>query len=162
VASYHRGMSNGPSLAEQGYVKVQMSDDDGYTETAWAVRVSPDKDHFRLDNSPFYAYRVSAEDVVEARRVADGFYEFVRVVERSGNRTVRLILRDEDKDAPSGQRILDGIRDLGCSYEGMFSSLISITVPPGVDLAADATYLTATGRDWEHADPKYEDLHGES
>jgi hypothetical protein len=84
-------MTDDRGLAEQRYVKVRMSDDHGFTETAWAVRIAPGTDQFRLDNSPFYAYRVSTDDVVEGQFVADGFYDFVRVIERSGNRTVRLM-----------------------------------------------------------------------
>jgi hypothetical protein len=149
-----------PTLAAQGYVKVRMSDADGYTETAWAVRVRDDADHFRLDNSPFYAYRVSADDIVEGALVADGLYDFVRVVERSGNRTIRLMFGDQTADSPSGASVLDRIRDLGCSYEGMFSRVVSITIPPAVDLGDVAAYLVSTGLVWEYADPTYEDLFG--
>ena len=153
-------MTGRGDLAAQGYVKVRMSDDDGFTETAWAVRVQPGVDHFRLDNSPFYAYRVSDEDIVEGEFVAEGFYDFVRVVERSGNRTVRLMFGDEKADTPYGKVILDGVKQLGCTYEGMFSTVMSITVPPGVELRDVADYLTSTGLNWEYADPTYEDLFG--
>ena len=150
------------NLAAQGYVKVRMSDNDGYTETAWAVRVDDDRDHFRLDNSPFYAYRVSADDIVEGQFVAEGFYDFVRVVERSGNRTVRLILGDENAETPAGKQILADVVALGCSFEGMFSNVISITVPPAVSLEDVAGLLISTGRQWEYADPTYDDLFGEA
>ena len=153
-------MTERGDLAAQGYVKVRMSDDDGFTETAWAVRVEPGVHYFRLDNSPFYAYRVSHEDVVEGRFVADGFYDFVRVVKRSGNRTVRLMFGEEKADSSYGKSVLARVAELGCSYEGMFSTVISITVPPDVELDEVANYLTSTGLDWEYADPKYEDLFG--
>lgn len=153
-------MSGPEDLAGQGYVKVRMSDDDGYTETAWAVRVNPDRDHFRLDNSPFYAYRVSTDDIVEGRPVEDGLYEFVRVIERSGNRTVRLMFGEHKADTPYGEGVLEAIVQLGCSYEGMFDTVISITVPPEVNLQDVARYLISTGLEWEYADPKYEDLRG--
>jgi Domain of unknown function (DUF4265) len=158
---YDGRMADETTLADQGYVKVQMSDDDGFTETAWAVRVAPDVDQFRLENSPFYAYRVSEEDVVEGRFVADGFYEFVRVVKRSGNRTVRLMFGEDKADSPAGQAVLGGIASLGCSYEGMFNTVISITVPPAASLDDVARYLTSTGLDWEYANPTYSDLFGE-
>ena len=149
-------------LAAEGYVKIRMSDDDGFTETAWAVRVDADWDHFRLDNAPFYAYRVSTDDVVEGRFVSEGFYDFVRVVERSGNRTVRVILGDENAEAPGGRQILAEVVALGCSFEGMFNNLISITVPPSVSLKVVAEYLSSTGRQWEYADPTHSDLFGEA
>jgi hypothetical protein len=149
-----------PTLREQGYVKLRMADDDGFTETAWAVRVRDDVDHFRLDNSPFYAYGVSTDDVVEGVRVDDGLYAFVRVIERSGNRTVRMIFGKDRADTDVGAAILAEVRALGCSYEGMFSKVISITVPPAVDLGDVAAYLVSTGLDWEYADPTYDDLFG--
>lgn len=153
-------MTDITDLAAQGYVKVRMSDDDGYIETAWAVRIEPGVDHFRLENSPFYAYRVSYEDVVEGRLVAEGLYDFVRVVDRSGNRTVRLMFGEEKPDTPYGERILARVVELGCTYEGMFGALISVTVPPSVELSDVAGYLTSTGLNWEYADPKYEDIFG--
>ena len=153
-------MSGTADLASQDHVKVKMSDDDGFIETAWAVRVEPGIDQFRLDNSPFYAYRVSYEDVVEGRYVAEGFYDFVRVVKRSGNRTVRLMFRDQKADTPYGKGVLDDVRALGCTAENMFNTVMSITVPPGVELDEVAKYLTSTGLDWEYADPKFEDLFG--
>jgi hypothetical protein len=153
-------MTESGDLASQGYVKVTMSDDDGFTETAWAVRLEPGIDHFRLDNSPFYAYRVSADDVVEGAFVAEGFYDFVRVVKRSGNRTVRLMFGEAKADTPYGQGVLDGVIRLGCSYEGMFNTVMSITVPPTVDLDDVAGYLISTGLTWEYADPTYDDIHG--
>ena len=143
-----------------------MSDADGYTETPWASRIKSDDDLFRLENSPFYAYGVSYEDVIEAKplgpRVADGvpMYEFVRVVRRSGNRTVRFNFGDDKADTPVGRRVLDEIVALGCSYEGMFDITMSVTVPADVDLQDVATYLTNTGLRWEYVDPTYEQING--
>jgi len=145
-------------LAAQGYVKVRMAEG-GTIETLWAVRVAPDEDLFRLDNSPFYAYGVSYGDIVTAVQSAPEMYDFVAVVTRSGNRTVRLLLPDDaDSEPPASKRILDGLVALGCSYEGAFSRTISMTVPSNVSLTDVAAYLVATGREWEYADPTYDDL----
>jgi hypothetical protein len=155
---------NEPAGAE--LVKVQMADRDGYKETPWASRVESGVDQFRLENSPFYAYGVSFEDVVEARplgvRRFDGvpMYEFVRVIRRSGNRTLRFAFSEEKSDTPTGRQVLDEIVALGCSYEGMFNITISVTVPPDVDLQKVAMYLTSTGLRWEYVDPTYEQVHG--
>ena len=73
---------------------------------------------FGSDNAPFFAYGVSEGDIVEGRFIADDFYDFVRVVERSGNRTVRLIFGDEKADTPSGQRVLAGVVALGARTRG--------------------------------------------
>lgn len=150
-------MAEEPSLAAQGFVKVRMSGDDGSIETLWGKRTAPDQDHFSLENSPYFAYGISFEDIVEGSIVVDGVYEFVRVIERSGNRTVRLLF---DADAEDREAILDAVVALGCTYEGMFGDLFSITVPKSVSLDDVAAYLTSTGLDWEYADPRYEELLG--
>ena len=155
------GRRDGQDYAAQGFVKVEMSDDDGNIETPWAERLPDATNQFRLDNSPFYACRVSADDIIEGEEVAPGFYRFVRVVRRSGNRTVRLMLGEKKADTAEGKQVLDEIVRLGCTYEGAFSKLLSITVPPDVVLETVATYLTSTGLDWEYAHPTYSDLFGQ-
>ena len=127
-------------------------------ETLWASSLG--NDHYKLDNSPFYAYGVSWEDVVEAFP-NDGVLEFARCVTKSGNRTLRVILDSVDENLES-RTVLERIRQLGCSYEGMNSRLISINVPPDTDFAAGTTYLTKeTDTRWEYADPTYEKVTGE-
>jgi hypothetical protein len=155
------GRHDGQDYAAQGFVKVEMSDDYGNVETPWAERVPDSINQLRLDNSPFFAYRVSANDIIEGEEVAPGFYRFVRVVRRSGNRTVRLMFGEKKADTPEGELVLNAIVRMGCTYEGAFRKLLSITVPPDVALEAVAAYLTATGLDWEYADPTYSDLLGQ-
>jgi hypothetical protein len=148
-------------LAEQGYVKLEMRDSDGFVETAWAQRTDPDRDEFRLDNNPFYAYRVSAGDVVEGELIVPGLYRFVRVVHPSGNRSVRVAFETFKADAPEAEPILTGLKSLGCDYEGMFGRVIAVNIPPHVKLAEVADFLTGTGIRWEYANPTYSDLFGD-
>jgi uncharacterized protein DUF4265 len=145
---------------EQGFVKIRTSGDDGIVETLWAQRIGGRDDCFRLDNSPFFAYRMSADDVVEGSPISPGMYDFVRVVEHSGNRTVRLMFATDRVDSPLGVSVLDRLTQLGCTFENMNNALVSITVPASVSLDAVATYLTSTGLQWEYADPTYDDLFG--
>jgi uncharacterized protein DUF4265 len=139
-------------------VKVQLSGPEGEVETLWAFPLGDDL--YELDNTPWYAYRVSWHDIIEARpQEADGFPEFVKVVRKSGYRTVRLILDPPaDKDSNS-QAILDRLIQLGCSYEGANPAYIAIDIPPATDLDQVCQFLTTTEQQWEHADPPYEDLH---
>ena len=145
--------------------KVKFTDDDGNVETLWAYALGNDR--YRLDNTPWYAYRVSCGDVVEARPSEPGdFPEFIRVVEKSGFRTLRLILKPPADKAPESQAILDQLLELGCAYEGAHPGYIAIDVPPTIDLEIIRQFLISTGQEWEHADPKHEDLfpgvqHGE-
>jgi hypothetical protein len=153
-------MNERSTWVEQGFVKIRTSGDDGIVETLWAQRVDGRDDLFRLNNAPFFAYRMSADDVVEGSEVSPGMYDFVRVVERSGNRTVRLLFGADRVDSPLGASVLDSVRKLGCAFEGMNNVLVSITVPAPVALDAVVAFLTSTALRWEYADPTYHDLFG--
>jgi hypothetical protein len=138
------------------YVKVRVSNGDGNVETLWAIRVG-DGNLFRLDNAPYFAYGISEGDVIEGEPVADGMFDFLRVEERSGNRTVRVIHRSQPR---ADDAVLAGLLEIGCLVEGGPGQLVSVTVPPSVDLNVVAEYLTQTGIQWEYADPTWEDLFG--
>lgn len=137
-------------------VKVLLQEEDK-VETLWADPVGPHL--FRLDNSPFWAYGVSWRDVVEAHPDPDGMLRMIRVVEKSGHRTVRVFLERPADASPEAQAVLDGVVALGATYEGMHPRYLAIDVPPSVDLQGVARYLTDRGVQWEHADPRYSELY---
>ena len=138
------------------YVKVKFVDGED-VETLWAIAL--DNNLFRLDNSPFYAYDISWQDIVEATEEAEDFYEFVRVAEKSGNRTVRIIFQNFTGKDEQGKGILSDIENLGCSYEGANSKLISITIPSTVDFESVINYLSEQNDlKCEYADPSYDKL----
>jgi hypothetical protein len=133
----------------------------GDVETLWAVPV--DVNLYRLDNSPFFAYGVSWQDIIEARPADDQFLEYVRCVKKSGNRTLRVVFQDYRSEEQPAKEILRELRNLGCSYEGMQPRMISINVPPRVDLEEVTGFLTEqSGLQWEYADPTYEETHGQA
>ncbi len=53
-----------------GMAKVRLSNADGDVETLWASPLG--NDLYRLENSPWYAYGVSWQDVVEAHSPEGG------------------------------------------------------------------------------------------
>ena len=140
-------------------VLFRVPEDDGsaQVETLWATALG--KDEYRLENSPFYAYSVSWEDVVFAPLdPAEDRATFRRVVKKSGNRTVRVIFDPPVKDGNESDQVLQGLVELGCSYEGANRGYMSINIPPAVDLSAVRQYLVAKQAQWEHADPTYAEL----
>jgi hypothetical protein len=144
-------------------VKVALTGPDGEVETLWANPVGPGQ--YALDNLPWYAYGVSLGDIVEADADASGggrVLAFRRVVRKSGNRTVRVILevREPGGDAWTfeSERLLARLAELGCGYEGYNRRLVALNVPPASDLAAVAAALTEAGFEWEYADPTYEEV----
>ena len=138
--------------------KVALRGPHGEVETLWAHALG--NDLYALDNLPWYAYGVSLGDVIEARPDAAGQLWLERVVRKSGNRTIRVILAAGEGGDPSveSRRMLDRVREIGCSYEGANRRLVAVNVPPGIELADVAAVLNASGLDWEYADPTYEEL----
>jgi hypothetical protein len=137
-------------------VKVKLETPDGDVETLWATPAGPDL--YRLENSPFFAYDVSWLDVVRAVPDSVGQLSFVGVVEKSGHRTIRVILEHPvtDSDPPP---IVSELTQLGCTYEGVNPRYLSIDVPPGIGLEAVTDLLIRSGEQWEHGDPRYSQLY---
>lgn len=146
------------SEKDQGMVKIRFHVHQmDTTETLWAMPVGLDR--YRLENSPFFAYGASWQDVVEARVGDDGVLDYVRRIEKSGNRTLRVIFPDYKIDDSRAERVLAALRDLGCSYEGMQPRLISINVPSKVDLKGVTDFLKRqSGLQWEYGDPTYDEI----
>jgi Domain of unknown function (DUF4265) len=145
-------------MANSNMVKVRLRGSAAdEVETLWAVPV--DVDLYRLDNSPFFAYGVSWQDVIEAKPGEDQVLEYVRCVKKSGNRTLRVIFQEYRSSDPAAEPVLQGLRELGCSYEGMQPRMISINVPANVDLSEVTGFLNRqSGLQWEYADPTYEEV----
>lgn len=139
-----------------GMVRVALSGADGELERAWATPVGPGR--FRLENSPFWAYRVSWLDVVEAEPDATGMLHMTRVVGKSGHRTVRITLERGPDESPESRAMLQRLNSMGCSWEGMNPLYLAVDLPPEVELQRVADFLSQSGCRWEYADPKYEDL----
>jgi hypothetical protein len=138
-------------------VKIQLSDQLGNIETLWADALGGDL--YRLDNSPWFAYNISSGDIVEARSAEpNGLPIFVKTVEKSGVRTIRLLLNPPADKSRDSQSILDRLCAMGCTYEGAHPGAYAIDIPPSVDLEAVRIYLISTGQQWEHGDPRYDDL----
>ena len=73
-------------------VLFRVPEDDGSAEveTLWATSLG--NDEYKLDNSSFYAYSLSWGDIVYAPfNVDEGFPTFLRVVKKSGHRTIRIV-----------------------------------------------------------------------
>jgi hypothetical protein len=115
------------------------------TERLWAERVGSGR--YRLDNSPFFAFGVSYNDVVFAED-RDGQLFFTGVSTAGGHSTYRLKLAVKRTSA-NFNRHWQPLQRLGCSYEE--GEVLSVDVPVSADIYA-AYQLLATGRSggvWE-------------
>jgi hypothetical protein len=133
--------------------KIALRGPDGEIETLWASDLGCG--HYRLDNTPWYAYGISWQDVVEARPDEQGQLQFVKVVSKSGNRTVRIT-----SEQPFTDEWLEKVASLGATYEGANRRYIGINVPQELGLEVVTSFLIDEGVEWEYADPTYEEVHG--
>ena len=140
-------------------VLFRVPGDDGTAEveTLWATELG--NDEYKLDNSPFYAYSVSWEDIVYAPfDPIEARPTFQRVIKKSGNRTVRVIFEPPVEAGNSSDQLLQGLVALGCSYEGANPGYMSINIPAFVQLEVVRDYLIFKQANWEYADPRYSEL----
>jgi hypothetical protein len=143
-------------------VLFRICAEDGSTdvETLWATALGDDQ--YRIENSPFFAYSVSWEDIVYAPYdPTEERPTFRRVVRKSGNRTVRIVFAVPVESENASDEILQGLVALGCSYEGASRTYLSINIPPEVELPRVQQYLVSKEASWEHADPSYAELHAD-
>jgi hypothetical protein len=137
--------------------RVPPEDGSAHVETLWATALGGDE--YKIDNSPFYAYSVSWEDVVYAPfDETEGRPAFVRVVKKSGHRTIRIKFDPPVQDGNESDQILQSLVSLGCTYEAANRGYMAIDIPQEVDLENVRQYLIAHAAQWEHADPTYEQL----
>ncbi len=90
-------------------VLFRVPEDDGSAnvETLWAVPLGNDR--YKLEISPFYAYAVSWEDIVYAPiDPEEQMPTFQSVVERSGNRTVRVMFEPAVSPGNESDQVLQG------------------------------------------------------
>ncbi len=138
--------------------RVPEEDGSAQVETLWAFDLG--NDEYKIDNSPFYAYSVSWQDVVYAPfSASEEFPKFERVVRKSGNRTVRVIFEEPLAPGNRADQVLKGLQALGCDFEGTNRRLMSINIPSKVELSEVATYLVKESVEWEYADPSYSELY---
>lgn len=121
-------------------VYVSFPLDDGSFENIHARHVVDDE--YILDNSPFYVYDISFNDIVTAKISSERLL-FHSVKKRGGHSTYRIKM-------PLGSKHSDflflfaKLKAFGCTFEGGVSNgrlLYSIDVPPNSDLEAVYRFL---------------------
>jgi hypothetical protein len=148
-------------------VKVNFKldqDEDDYPPFAWEGlwAESIGEGIYKIDNIPFYVQGISAGDVVHAEDSADGL-TFDRVISKSENSTIRVILYSEDVRAS----LFDIIKECKCEYEvGVPKTLIAINVPSDGALPLLLNFLnrehTADRLDYEESALRYQHIEDRS
>ena len=101
----------------------------------WAVPLGGDL--YRIDNTPWFARNVAADDAFLAGWDADGRLWAREQLCWSGNCTIRVVPLRDGPLAGSQQAVLDVFVPLGAAGEGFGSRLniVALTIPADADLA---------------------------
>jgi hypothetical protein len=148
-------------MSDDKYEKIVLrleEGDDVYVETPWVIDLGGGR--YRMENCPFYFYGVAAGDIVGAEYSdEEGRLAFTKVIEKSGNKLVRVIFESPaDQEGPEKDH-LNKLVEMGCSYEGANPKYICIDIPKEVDLFQVCNSLTENEIQWEHAAPSYAELY---
>lgn len=101
------------------------------TETIWVAPLGG-RD-YRLENSPFYAFGISYQDIARGKEEA-GSVLFDGVVSTGGHSTYRII---KNKDASSQfEKYWLPLHGIGCTFEEGIDGLLSVDIPPRTDIHA--------------------------
>jgi len=129
---------------KQAKVHFRLEKDaDGYppaeVESVWADDLGNGK--YRIENTPFYFYNISWQDVVSAEE-RDGELWYMSTVLPSDHSTVRIFFFDKCSEEQRAEA-LRFLNENGCTYEGYAKDypLFAVDVPAEVDYAKVLAHL---------------------
>ena len=103
-------------------------------ESLWARALGGDR--FAIENVPFYAYDLNFGDIVEARATAPELKPSVlRVVERSGHRTIRVFFRDGVAEEER-LRHLQSLKEFHVTFERCSERYFALDLDPEASIDA--------------------------
>lgn len=120
-------------------------DQDGWppaeSEGLWAEPVEGGL--YRIDNTPWFARGVAADDLVEAQRDVEGMLWFIQVRQPGGRTVVRVIPRGDGPLRGERRGILGAFESLGVRGEGMSSpvNMVALDIGPDAPLASVRSLL---------------------
>lgn len=129
------------NAAQEKLVKVVLvqeyeDSDEADIETPWALDLG--NHHYQLKNFPFFFYGLSFNDIFEAKCLHDDDPRpyFVKVIKKSGHRTVRIFLKNSIKESIAAAQVLSQLNALHCGYEGNGDRIFVINIQPHCDFNA--------------------------
>ena len=138
-------------------VLVQEYEDSEETdvESPWALDLGDGQ--YQLKNFPFFFYGLSYDDVFEAefKYEDDPRPYFVKVIQKSGHRTIRILLKDPVDESTDCKDFLKQLSAMQCGYEGNGARFFIINVQPQCNVEQVLTLIKNSSlvEQWESADP---------
>lgn len=100
-------------------------------ESIWATPTS-ERGVYRLENSPFYVYGYSFNDLINAKEKDEDLYA-TGIYRRSGHSNYRIFLK-EGISFEKFSKQWTHLENLQCSFEQAQERLFAVDVPTGVNL----------------------------
>jgi hypothetical protein len=139
-------------MAKKRLVKVQFYDSDVGYENLWSEPIGDGL--YRLENTPFFVYGISRGDVVVAEPDEEGRLQFIKIREKSGNRTLRVRSDRFPKSPRFRNQVRTKLSQLGADSEELRNRLLAINVLKGASLTPITDFLTEEAKvSWEYGDP---------
>jgi hypothetical protein len=132
-------------------VKVQFYDQETGYENIWALPLGDGT--YCLENPPFFIYDISLHDIVAAVPDENGVLQFLSIVARSGNKTLRARSDALLQSPMFRSQVKAELLTMGCCVEEHRHRLLSISVPSSTDMAKVIDYLTTNRLSWEYGCP---------
>jgi len=101
-------------------------------ETMWCMPLDAELGLYQIDNIPFYAPLLAADDVIFAEKddSEGGMLAFKKVMEASGNSTIHIVRMEE---STAIETLLKSVLDLGCNFEGVNENYLALDIPSDVN-----------------------------
>ncbi len=141
-----------------GFVKVRFNlarENEAWppvsTEGLWAEPLGGDR--YRVDNTPWFARNLAADDVVVARAGRDGVLWAMDKLQSSGRLTIRVVPFRAGGLRGDLQSVLNAFRPFGVTGEGVHQyGIVALDVPPDADLTSIKDLLRAGRADgrWDY------------
>ncbi|MEI8363695.1 MAG: DUF4265 domain-containing protein [Betaproteobacteria bacterium] len=151
-------------MSDENLVKVVLcqeydDEEEAEIESPWALPLGNNK--YQLKNFPFMYYGISYDDIFEAlpQYEDDPRPYLTKVLEKSGHKTVRVLLNAAIDESQESKTILSTLSKMGCGYEGNGAKFFVINIQPHCDFEKVCDYLSESNLEWEHADPRYKELY---
>lgn len=149
----------------ENHIKVHIETPNHFMvsgESLWAKQVKGDL--YSIENIPFAAYGINHGDVVKVIQLRrDDKPEVINIVERSGNRTIRIYF-DKAEQSDIKKSLLSWLVQTGASYENGNGSQYAISIPQTVCMKAiqrRLDVLTGCGLEYETCEERVDGSFGD-